>query len=170
MAVKKKVENEKVLEVNAAMQGELTFKDPVNLTINGNFQGKLNTKGTLSVGKDAYVGAEIVGEDITVAGKVEGNIIAHKKLTLISPANIKGDVVTPLLIVTEGAVLNGSCIMKSERVNFLTLEEMAGYLKIDRETLLNWVEDSKIPVVREGSNYLFDRKEVENWLSKEKVA
>jgi len=170
MAVKKRNNSEKVLEVNATMQGELTFKDPVNLTINGNFQGKLNTKGTLSVGRDAYVGAEIVGEDIIIAGKVDGNIVAQKRLTLVPPANVKGEIRTPMLIVEEGAILNGECIMKSEKTKFLTLEEMAAYLKIDRETLLNWVEDNKIPVMREGSKYLFDRKEVENWLSKEKVS
>ncbi|MDP8253455.1 MAG: polymer-forming cytoskeletal protein [Candidatus Kaelpia aquatica] len=169
MAIKKKGDD-KVLEVNATMQGELTFKDSVNLTINGNFQGKLDTKGTLIVGKDAYVGAEIIGEDITIAGKVEGNIIALKRLTLISPANVKGEIKTPVLVVEEGAILNGECIMRSEKAKFLTLEEMAAYLKVDRETLLNWVEDNKIPVMREGSKYLFDRKEVENWLSKEKVS
>ena len=163
MAVKKR-SNEKILEINATMQGELTFKDPVNLTINGNFQGKLNTKGALLVGKDAYVGAEIIGEDITIAGKIDGNIVAQKRLTLIPPANVKGEIKTPILIVEEGATLNGECIMKSEITKFLTLEEMATYLKIDRETLLNWVEDNKIPVMREGSKYLFDRKEVENWL------
>ncbi len=168
--VAKKKSDQKVLEVNATMQGELTFKDPVNLTINGDFKGKLDTKGTLLIGKDAYVGAEITGEDITIAGRVEGNIIAQKRLTLISPANVKGEIKTPVLIVEEGAILNGECIMKSETTKFMTIEEMATYLKIDRETLLNWVEDNKIPVMREGSKYLFDRKEVENWLSKEKVS
>ncbi len=170
MVAKKRAGDEKVLEVNATMQGELTFKDPVNLTINGNFQGRLDTKGTLFVGKDAYVGAEIIGEDITIAGKVDGNIVAQRKLTLIAPANVKGEIKTPVLIIEEGAILNGECIMKSEKTKFLTLEEMATYLKVDRETLLNWVEDNKIPVMREGSKYLFDRREVENWLSKEKVS
>ena len=40
---------EKSIEINAQMQGSLTFEDPVNLKINGNFKGSLNTKGTLTI-------------------------------------------------------------------------------------------------------------------------
>lgn len=169
MALKKKGE-EKVLEVNASMQGELTFKDPVNLVINGVFQGKLNTKGVLSIGERALVKAEIIGEDITIAGRVEGNIVASKRLRLIPPAEVNGDIKTPLLVVEEGAILNGSCTMKQERSKYLTLEEMASYLQIDKETLLKWAEENKVPAVKEGENFLFDKREVENWLSKEKVS
>ncbi|MDP8233201.1 MAG: polymer-forming cytoskeletal protein [Candidatus Saelkia tenebricola] len=167
---KRKVE-EKILEVNADMQGELTFKDSVNLTINGTFQGKLNTKGTLFIGQNASVKAEIMGEDITVAGKIEGNISAQRRLRLISPANVTGEIRSPLLVVEEGALLNGLCTMNAEtKSKYLTLREMATYLQIEESTLLDWSQENKVPVIREGSRYLFDPKEVENWLSKEKVS
>ena len=167
---KRKVE-EKVLEVNADMQGELTFKDSVNLTINGTFQGKLNTKGTLFIGHTANIKAEIVGEDITVAGKVEGNISAERRLRLIAPANIRGEIKSPLLVIEEGAILNGLCTMSSQTIStYLTLKEMANYLQIEESTLLDWSQENKVPVIREGTRYLFDPKEVENWLSKEKVS
>ena len=168
MALKRKGEG-KVLEVNASMQGELTFKDEVNLTINGVFQGKLNTKGTLIVGEKAYVKAEIIGEDITIAGKVEGNIIAEGRLRLIPPANVRGEIKTGVLVVEEGAVLNGTCTMGGGKNKYLTLEEMASYLQIDKETLFRWAEENKVPAKKEGPAYLFDRKEVETWLSREKV-
>ena len=53
---KRKVEalqqtGEKVLDVNASMQGTLRFDDPVNLRINGKFEGTLDTKGMLMVGE-----------------------------------------------------------------------------------------------------------------------
>ena len=35
---------EKVLEVDANFQGNLIFKDEVNLHINGHFEGRLETK------------------------------------------------------------------------------------------------------------------------------
>jgi len=169
--VKRRLEEEKVLEVNAEMQGELTFKDPVNLTINGTFQGKLNTKGTLFIGQKAVVRAEIIGEDITVAGKIEGNISAVRRLKLIAPANVKGEIKSPLLIIEEGAILNGLCTMKTQtNSTYFTLREMANYLQIEEATLLDWAEENKVPVVKEGSQYLFDPKEVENWLAKEKVS
>ena len=37
---------EKILDVNATMQGTMIFKDPVNLRINGEFEGKLDTPFT----------------------------------------------------------------------------------------------------------------------------
>ena len=168
MTAKRRAE-EKTLEVDASMQGELTFKDPVNLIINGTFQGKLNTRGTLSVGEKAFVRAEILGEDVTIAGRVEGNIMAEKRLRLVAPADIKGEIKTPLLVIEEGAILNGRCIMKVSKSGYLTMAEMADYLQIDKRTLLSWTEENKVPVIREGDTYFFDRKEVENWLSKEKV-
>ena len=43
---------DKIIEISAQMQGSLRFEDPVSLKINGQFQGSLETKGTLSVGKE----------------------------------------------------------------------------------------------------------------------
>jgi cytoskeletal protein CcmA (bactofilin family) len=67
---------EKILDVNASMQGNMIFKDPVNLKINGTFEGTLTTKGNLTIGESAEVKADIIGENIVIAGKVTGDIIA----------------------------------------------------------------------------------------------
>ena len=48
-------QKEKVLDVDASMQGTLAFKDPVNLRINGKFEGRLETKGFLTIGEHAVV-------------------------------------------------------------------------------------------------------------------
>jgi len=81
-------ENQNVLNMDAAMEGKIVFKDPVNLRINGSFRGTLNTKGSLTIGEDAEINADITGENIIVAGKVNGNIIATRELNIISPAKI----------------------------------------------------------------------------------
>ncbi|MBU1783819.1 MAG: polymer-forming cytoskeletal protein, partial [Candidatus Omnitrophica bacterium] len=59
---------EKVLDVNAAMQGTLRFDDPVNLRISGKFEGTLDTKGKLMVGNKAEIKANITGEIIHIDG------------------------------------------------------------------------------------------------------
>ena len=53
MAIRRRgdASDEKVLEVDASMTGTLTFKDPVNLRINGRFDGTLDTKGSLTIGE-----------------------------------------------------------------------------------------------------------------------
>jgi len=169
---------EKVLDIDASMQGTMVFKDPVNLRINGNFEGKLDTKGTLVIGQNAEVKADVNGEDITVAGKVTGNIVATKRLNIIAPANIKGDVITPSLGITEGALLNGNCQMSavseltatSGKSKTMSLGEVARYLEIETSLLEGWAADKKIPAIKEGNSWKFHKEDIDNWVAKEKVA
>ncbi len=166
---------EKILDVDASMQGTLSFNDPVNLRINGKFEGKLNTKGILMVGERADIAADIVGEHITVAGKVSGNIKASKDLKLISPARISGDIETPVLSVAEGAVINGNIKMSSATKNLsssgdmLSLDEVAKYLEVDKGMISEWAENGKLPGKKEGNNWRIEKAALENWVSNEKV-
>ena len=43
MALRKRLE-ERVMDLDANMQGTLSFKEPVNLRINGKFEGNLEMK------------------------------------------------------------------------------------------------------------------------------
>src|SRR4030042_3434719 len=92
MMARRREEEEKILDVSAAMQGSLVFSDPVNLRINGKFEGMLTTKGMLIIGKDADVQADIVGENITVAGEGGGKLRASAMLVLAATAQVSGDI------------------------------------------------------------------------------
>ncbi|MBU2436877.1 MAG: polymer-forming cytoskeletal protein, partial [Candidatus Omnitrophica bacterium] len=98
----KRKEEEKILDVNAAMQGSLIFSDPVNLRISGKFNGNLTTKGKLIIGENAEVNADIVGENIAIAGQVKGKIKATRTITLRSTANVSVDIETPKISIEEG--------------------------------------------------------------------
>jgi excisionase family DNA binding protein len=171
------VESEKILDVNATMQGTMTFKDPVNLRINGEFEGKLDTKGTLTIGSNAQVKADIEGEDITIAGKVTGNITASKRINIIPPAHIIGDISTPALAVSEGAVLNGKCNMStmsnytatSGKQRAMALDEVARYLEVDVSLVEEWASQKKIPAIKENNVWRFHKQDIDSWLAKEKV-
>lgn len=165
-------EIDKILDVDASMQGTLTFKDPVNLRINGNFDGKLQTKGSLTIGENASIRADIIGEDITVGGKITGNITAQKKLDIRSSAHIVGDVETPLLSMQEGAVLQGKLQMlgvSGPRGEILDVEELAKYLEVNTSNILDWAKSGRIPAFKDGEDWKFDRKSIEEWIVKEKV-
>jgi len=165
---------EKILDVDASMQGTLTFKDPVNLRINGKFEGKLTTKGNLMIGEHADVNADIIGDSITVAGRVTGNIRSEKDLRLIAPACVIGDVKTPTLTITEGAVLEGRCNMMSKGVSsktldVLTMDEVAKYLEVDKNVVSEWADSGKLPGKKDGTKWKFERAKIEDWLSNEKI-
>jgi len=106
---------EKVIDIEARMEGNLKFNTPTNLRINGKFEGELETKGTLTVGEKADLKAKIIkGENIIIAGKVNGNIISSKRLELSPPAEVIGNIKAPILVVNEGAMLKGHCQMPIE--------------------------------------------------------
>jgi len=159
------------LEVDASMTGTLTFKDPVNLQINGRFEGTLDTKGNLSVGERAQVKATIHGEHISVAGAVEGTITASQRIELMGTARVIGKVTTPKLVMHEGAVLHGTCEMLKEvpEPQWMTLDELARYLEVDTNTILEWAQGGRLPAQREGVQWRFDRRRVEEWLAQEKI-
>jgi len=164
----------KVLDVDASMQGTITFHDPVNLRINGDFEGQLDTKGSLSVGENSIVKANITGDRIIVAGQVNGNIVASESLSLVSPANVQGDVRSPVLSVSEGAIINGNIDMSQatkglKQSELLTLKEVAQYLEVETNVLEDWAKKKKIPASYENENWKFKKTEIDKWIQEEKI-
>jgi excisionase family DNA binding protein len=165
MAFKKRLE-EKFLDVDASMQGNLSFKDPVNLRINGKFDGTLDAKGVLTIGQTASVTADIVGDSIIVEGKIRGKITAKISLELLPGCVIDGDIYPTRLIVSEGAILNGKCQMLGDILN---PDELARYLEVEINSILDWANQGKIPAVKQGNDWKFERKAIDSWVAAGKI-
>ncbi|MCM8783353.1 MAG: polymer-forming cytoskeletal protein [Candidatus Omnitrophica bacterium] len=174
MAVLKKGKKEEpnILDIDASMQGNLVFKDPVTLRIQGKFEGKLETKGLLIIGENAEVKADILGEEIIVAGKVNGTLLASRELKIIPPARVKAEIKSPSLQIERGAIFNGVCQMPSESLSskpFLSLEEVATYLSVDVASLASWAEQGKIPAFKEANTWKFEKAKIDDWISAGKL-
>ncbi|MBD3426150.1 MAG: helix-turn-helix domain-containing protein [Candidatus Omnitrophica bacterium] len=172
----KQQSEEKVLDVHAGMQGTLRFDDPVNLRINGKFEGTLDTKGMLMVGQKADIKANITGESVSIAGNVIGNIKALKSLKLEATAKLDGDIDTPLLSIQEGAILNGNLSMgrtssqsSSSRGDWMNINQLAKYLEVDVNKVNEWANSGMLPAAKEGSDWVFDKSKVDQWISEGKV-
>ncbi|MCX5708187.1 MAG: polymer-forming cytoskeletal protein [Candidatus Omnitrophica bacterium] len=165
MAFKKRPE-EKILDVDAAMQGTLSFKDPVNLRINGKFEGTLDAKGVLTIGPTANVTADIVGDSIIVEGKIRGKITAKVSLELLPGCVIDGENNPTRLIVSEGAILNGKC---QKLGDILNPDELARYLEVEINSILEWANQGKIPAVKQGNDWRFERKAIDSWVAAGKI-
>ena len=162
---------ERWLEVDASMTGTLTFKDPVNLKINGRFEGTLDTKGNLSVGEKASVKATIQGETISIGGTVAGNVTATGRVELLASARVTGKVSCPRVVMHDGAVLHGTLEMVGGHSDspWMTIEELARYLEVDAGTVSQWAQGGRLPAQREGDQWRFDRTKIEEWLAHEKI-
>ena len=167
---------EKVLEVDANFQGNLIFKDEVNLHINGHFEGRLETKGVLLIGEHATVKANIVGERITIAGSVNGDVTARSELTLTATSKIVGDIRTPNLVMERGSVFHGMSRMLSNtdkdagcRPLFLNIDEVSRYLSVETELITEWAENGKFPGMREGEIWKFEKDKVDEWIANGRI-
>jgi excisionase family DNA binding protein len=127
------------------------------------------------IGEHAVVSADITGDSIVIAGKVNGHVQATRELKLIAPAAVIGDIKTPLLSVAEGAVFDGNCRMVSKgsadaaRYAVMTPEELAKYLEVDSNMIMDWVNSGKLPGTREGDNWRFDRSKIDEWVAAGKI-
>ncbi len=54
--------------------------------------------------------------------------------------------------------------MMMEVDKWLTLEELAGYLKLSRSKLYKMVQNNNIPASKVASQWRFDRHEIDEWM------
>jgi cytoskeletal protein CcmA (bactofilin family) len=97
------------------MAGEAIFKGM--LRVDGNLTGHVTSEdGTLLVGANGQVDANVDVCIATVHGTVNGDIIASKRIELGRSAKVVGNIQTPALVIEQGAILEGSCrmLMKSD--------------------------------------------------------
>ena len=171
-------ETPKVLDVDASMQGNLTFKDPVNLRINGNFEGMLDTRGSLTIGEKASVKANVIGESILIAGEVVGDVRAQKEVRILATGRLVGDLETPVLTVEPGAVLQGQVRMISAGKTaapsrmahvLMNVDELAAYLAVEKTLIFEWADGGKLPAIREGSGWMFEKSSVDEWVASGRI-
>ena len=161
-----KKNEDKTIEITVPMHGMVAFDEVVNLKINGKFSGSLTTRGTLTIGSAAQVDADISGDNIVIAGKVKGNVIAKKMLVLMPTAVLTGDASTPKLNVVEGAIFQGKCHMMDE---YLTVDELAQYLEIDEPAIVELAASGKIPAVKDADGWKFERVKIDSWAAAGKI-
>lgn len=92
------------------MTGEANFK--AMMRIDGHLSGRVSsTSGTLIVGANGKVDANIEVAVAVIHGTINGDILATQRLELGRAAKVNGNIQTPSLIIEQGAVFEGSCKM-----------------------------------------------------------
>jgi len=92
------------------MTGTITGKGA--LRIEGELDGEIDYDGDVVVGEKALVKAVIKATNITVAGRVEGNIDVSGRLELVSSGQLVGDMSAGTFVVAEGALFQGKSDME----------------------------------------------------------
>lgn len=84
--------------------------------IGGQVEGEIFSEGLLIIEEEASITASIVAEEAVIQGTVKGRLEAKIKVELTASSRVEGDIVTPKLIVNEGAIFNGQTFMSSPHI------------------------------------------------------
>ena len=93
------------------IEGTVTGSDRV--VIEGSVKGKINLTSDLHVGKQARVEATVHAKNVTIEGKLTGDISADDRVELVLTATVDGNIKAPKIVVAEGAKFRGSVDMGS---------------------------------------------------------
>lgn len=101
-----------IISEGVKLEGKLISKG--NVRIDGVVNGDLQAAGNITIGQHGEIIGEVKAQVIIIGGKIAGTVMANEKIVLESSANMKGDLITKILVVEEGAVFDGKSAMSSK--------------------------------------------------------
>ncbi len=103
----KRSDSRTVIDEGTDLQGTFMFSGEV--TLNGRLRGEIVSTDTLVVGEKAVINASISGCTVEIHGEVFGPVSATARLQLVHTARVHGDIDAPVVVIEEGAILEGHC-------------------------------------------------------------
>ena len=95
-----------VLTADCEFKGALAFSG--ELQLHGRIEGTIESEGgSLTVGEEAMIKAEIRVNDVQIHGKVQGNVYASGRIELRGKAEVYGDLHTNRLAMDDGVIFVG---------------------------------------------------------------
>lgn len=97
------------LEYGCEFEGKLTFSGIVR--VNGKLKGDIQSESCLIVGDTAVIDGILNVGSLIVGGRIEGDIVAKERVEIQSTGFIKGKLRAPLLVMHEGAQIEGDIVV-----------------------------------------------------------
>lgn len=111
------------LDRGATFKGEMEFED--TMRIDGRFNGRITSKNELIVGESAHIEGDIHVGRIAISGTVVGKIVADQRVEIHRNGKVYSDIDTPALIIEEGAIFQGNCVMGDKKGNVTNIAAKA---------------------------------------------
>jgi cytoskeletal protein CcmA (bactofilin family) len=99
------------------------YRSERGVRIQGNARGSIESRQYIFVESGADVEADLSAEDITVAGSFNGKIECRRKLEVTGSGKVQGQVVTALLVVHEGGLVDGELHMHKDAEQTASAED-----------------------------------------------
>ena len=98
-------DNITLLAKGVLLTGKIRVEGTVR--IDGRLDGDIQTKGQVIVGEDGLVQGTISAGAVVSSGRIKAKVTAIERVQLLKTATLIGEVHTPVLIMEEGAKLQG---------------------------------------------------------------
>src|SRR5438445_12855324 len=90
-----------IIGSSIVIDGEISGDE--DLVIQGTVKGKISLKESLYVEGSGVVEADIETQNVEIAGRVTGNIVASDKVARQSECRVVGDITAPRILLAAGA-------------------------------------------------------------------
>jgi cytoskeletal protein CcmA (bactofilin family) len=98
-------DNITLLAKGVVLKGEIHVEGTVR--IDGRLDGDIQTKGQVIIGEDGLVQGTITAGAVVSSGRIKAKVMANERVHLMKTATLIGEVLTPVLLMEEGAKLQG---------------------------------------------------------------
>jgi cytoskeletal protein CcmA (bactofilin family) len=100
----------------SVMGSTLTFKGEIfgeeNLVIQSEVEGLVDLRdNSVTIGKNGRLKADLYGKNVTIEGKIVGNIVGFDSVRITQTGSVKGNVTSPRVTLEDGARFKGSIDM-----------------------------------------------------------
>ena len=109
-----------VLGQDVEIQGEVRFEG--DLAVGGRVDGKITSKGSLTIEETAHLKAQIACGSVIVRGRVEGDIIASDQVQICAHAVVHGDISANSLAMEAGGIFVGNSNIGQDRATPQVIE------------------------------------------------
>jgi cytoskeletal protein CcmA (bactofilin family) len=99
-----------LIDMESEFKGDLIFKG--SFRIEGTFKGTINSDSLLVVGERGKVEADIKVGQLVINGEIRGTLQATERIEVHNKGRVFGTLLTPTLVVEEGAYLEATCQTK----------------------------------------------------------
>jgi cytoskeletal protein CcmA (bactofilin family) len=103
---------ETVIGPNANFKG--VVQSDGGLRVDGVVEGNIQIAGNLIIGETGKVIAEVVAQNVSVAGALKGTVKAQGRLEILSTGRVWGDISVSSFLIDEGGFFRGQSVMPGE--------------------------------------------------------
>lgn len=98
-----------IITVGSSIKGEMNLS--CNLYVDGEFEGVINSKNEVNVGKHGLIKGDLIAKRLVVQGYLEGTINADK-VEIKSNGRVNGTIESTELIIESKGIFEGNSVVK----------------------------------------------------------